>query len=73
MLVPCIYYYYCSVVQLEVKDGDTSRRSFIVQDCLSYPGISGFPYEVKSCLFKVCKKLCWNFDGSFIESIDYFW
>lgn len=33
--VLCSFYYYCSVVQLEVRDGDMSRNSFIVPDCFS--------------------------------------
>ena len=37
--VPCGFYHYCSVVQLEFRDGDSSRGSFIVQDCFSCPGL----------------------------------
>jgi hypothetical protein len=38
ILILCsIFCYYCPIVQLEVKDGDTSRSSFMVQDCFSYP------------------------------------
>jgi len=32
MLVPYSFYYYCSVVYPEIRDGDTSRSSFIVLD-----------------------------------------
>jgi hypothetical protein len=32
-----------------------------------------FPYEIKNCSFKVCKELCWNFDGNCIECVDCFW
>jgi hypothetical protein len=32
-----IDYHYCSVVQLEVRDGNSSRSSFITQDCFGYP------------------------------------
>ena len=31
------FYHHCSVVQLEVRDGNMPRISFIVQDCFSYP------------------------------------
>jgi hypothetical protein len=31
------FYYYCSVVQLEIRDGDASKSSFIVHDYYSYP------------------------------------
>ena len=57
-----------------------------VQDCCSYPGLLllflwllllllfwfGFPYEVENCSFKVCKELCWHFDGNCIESVEYY-
>ena len=32
-----LFHLYCSVVQLEVRHGDSSRSSFIVQECLGYP------------------------------------
>ena len=32
-----------------------------------------FPYEVEYYSFKVCKELCLNFDGHWIESVDCFW
>jgi hypothetical protein len=73
--VPILYsfYYYCSVVQLEIMNGDTYRSSFILQDCFEYPVVLIFPYEVENFSFNVCKKLYWNFDGNFIESVDCFW
>jgi hypothetical protein len=36
--ISCSFYYYCSVVQLEVRDSDTSRSSFPIQDHFSYRG-----------------------------------
>ena len=33
MLIPYGFYYYCSIVQLDMWDGNTSRSPFIVQDC----------------------------------------
>ena len=36
--------YYSSVVELEVRDGDASRSSFIIQDCFVY---SGFFFHMK--------------------------
>ena len=45
-----------SVVQLKIRDGDTSRSSFIVEDCFSYPAFSVFPYKVEYCSFNVCKE-----------------
>jgi hypothetical protein len=71
--IPCSFYYYCSVIQLEVRDVDTSRSSFVVQDCFSYPAFLFFSYEPKNCSVKVCKALYWNFDGNGIESVNCFW
>ena len=72
MRIPCNFYDYCSVVQFEMRDGDISRSSFIVQDCFSYPGIFVSPYEIEHCSFKVCKKLCWNSNGNSIDFVDCF-
>ena len=64
--IPCSFNHYWSVVHLEVKKGDTSWSSFIVQYCFGYPGFIIFPYEVENCSFKVYKivlefwwALCW--------------
>jgi hypothetical protein len=38
MPVPCSFYHYCSVIQLEVRNGDSPRSSFIVKNCFHYPG-----------------------------------
>ena len=68
--ITCSFYYYCSVVQVEVRENVTSRNSFIVQDCFTYPGPFVFPYEGgENDSVKVCKELCWNFDGNCIESL----
>lgn len=48
-----VFYYYNSIVDLEIRDGDTSRSSFIVQDCFSYPGLFVFPYKTEYCSFEV--------------------
>jgi hypothetical protein len=34
----CSFYHSCSVVQLEVRDGDFPQKFFIVKNCLSCPG-----------------------------------
>jgi hypothetical protein len=31
------FYNYCSVIQLEVRSGDSVRCSFIVQKCFGFP------------------------------------
>ena len=41
-------YYYCSVVQLEIRDGVASRSAFTLQDYLALLGFA-FPYEVDYC------------------------
>ena len=55
--IPCQFYHDCSAVQFVVRDGDSSRISFIVQDCFSYPGfvVVVVLYEVENCSFKVCE------------------
>jgi hypothetical protein len=63
----CDYCHYWSIVQLEVRDGDYLRRSFIVENYLCYTGCFGFPYEVER------KEFSWNFDGNCIESVDCHW
>ena len=57
----------------EVKDGNSPRRSFIVENCIHYIGFFVFPYEVENCSFHVCEELCWNFYGDCIEPVDCFW
>ena len=37
--IPCRFYHYCSVVQLEVKDGDSPRNSFIFENSFCYPEV----------------------------------
>ena len=34
-----------SMIEFDVKDGDASRSSFIVQDCFGYQGLFVFPLE----------------------------
>lgn len=70
MQIPCVFYYYGSVVQPEVRDGDTSRSSFLGQDCFNCPGLFVYPHEAEYCPFKVCKELC--FDGDDTKSLDCF-
>ena len=50
-----IFYCYFSVIQLEIREDDASRRSFIVPDCFSYPVVFVFPYEMDYCSFKIRK------------------
>jgi hypothetical protein len=71
--IPFSSFYYCSVVQVEIRDGDTTSSSFIVQDCFSYLRFFTFPYGFENCSSKACKELCWNTDGNCITYVDYFW
>jgi hypothetical protein len=42
--IPNSFYHYCSVLHLEIRNDDSSRGSFIVENCLSYPG---FCFHIK--------------------------
>jgi hypothetical protein len=53
-LFVCLFYH-CFVVQLEIREGETSRNSFIIQDCFSYPGFFVFPYEAQNFLSRSIK------------------
>jgi hypothetical protein len=35
--VPCSFYHNCSVVQLEVRHGNSTRGSFIIENSFCYP------------------------------------
>jgi hypothetical protein len=77
--IPCRGFglvWFCSVVQLEVRDDDSPRNSFIVENGFCYPGFFFFfviPDEIENCPFYFCIELSWNFDGDCIESVDGFW
>jgi hypothetical protein len=71
--IPCRFYHSCSVVKLEVRDGDSPGYSFIVKNCFRYSGFFAFPDEFEKLLFPCIEELCWDFDGDCIESIDCLW
>ena len=73
MPIPSCFYYYSSIVELEVSYGDASRSSFILQDCFGYTGCFIFPWELKYCSLEVYEEFCWHFNGYCIESVDWFW
>jgi hypothetical protein len=60
--IPCGFYYYCSVVQFEIRNGGTSSSSSIIAIlgfvylfvCL----LACFPYESEHWSFNLCEKLC---------------
>jgi len=49
--IPCSFYHYCSVEQLEIRDGDSPRSSFIVENSFHYPGFFVIPNEFENCSF----------------------
>jgi hypothetical protein len=71
--VPYSFYHNCSVVQLEVGDGDSTRGSFIIENTFCYPSFFLIPNEFENCAFELYEELSWNFDGDCIESVDFFW
>lgn len=50
-----LFYLHCSVVQLEVRNGDSSSRSFIIQDLPGYPEVLVFPSEAQIFLSRSVK------------------
>lgn len=70
LLVPCSFYYDSSLVHLGLQ----YLRIFFYY--IGHPVVLFcfvFPSEFEYCSFKVCKVLCWNFDGDCIKSVDCFW
>ena len=59
MPIPACFQYSSSVVEFEVRDGDSSRNYFIVYDCFGHSGFFVFPYEVECGSFEVCEEFCW--------------
>jgi hypothetical protein len=49
--VPCSFYHNCSVVHHEVRHGDSTRGSFIVESSFTYPRFFVIPYEFANCPF----------------------
>ena len=69
MSIPSCFHYCSSVIELDVRDGNASSSSFVIQDCFGSSGFLVFPYKVEYHSFKVCEELCWDIDGDCIESI----
>ena len=70
--IPCSFYHDCSVIQVEVRDGD-SRISCIAENSFRSPRFVFIPDEFANCSFSFYEELSWNFDGDCIESVDCFW
>ena len=39
MPIPSYFHYCSSIIEPDVRDGNASGNSFIVQDCFGYPGL----------------------------------
>lgn len=70
--MPYCFCYYCSIVELEVRDGDSPRSSLIVKNAFCYSGFFDFSNKFENCSFYLCEELSWDFDGDYIESVDFF-
>ena len=64
------FYDYCSVILLEVREGDSPRSSFIVEYSFHYLGFFVIQNDFANCSFYLYKELNKNFDGECIESVD---
>jgi hypothetical protein len=51
ILVPCSFYHNCSIVQLNVRHGDSTRGSFIVENSFCYHRTFVIPDEFTNCPF----------------------
>lgn len=78
--ISCVFYYYWSIVQFVIHDGDSGCSSFIIYEYFSYLGILVslylyffLPTEAYVCSFRFCNKVFSNFDWNCTESIDCFW
>ena len=47
----CSFYHNCSVGDLEVRNGDSTRSSFIVENSFQYPGFFVIPDELPNSTF----------------------
>jgi hypothetical protein len=70
--ISCDFYHDNSVVQLEIRDGNTYERYFIVQDYFSYTGFLFF-HKNLSIIFSKSKKMYCDFDEDCVKSVAYFW
>jgi hypothetical protein len=55
--IPCSFYCYCSVIQLEVRDGDSHRSSFIVENSFLYPWFFVIPNEFANGSFYLYEEI----------------
>ena len=78
VLISCVFvipdeFVNCSLVQLEVRHGDSTRSSFIVENCVWYPSIFLiFQMNLQIALSNSLKYWVAIFDQDYIASIDFF-
>jgi hypothetical protein len=53
--VPCSFYHNCSVVQFEVRHGDSTRGTFIVENGFCYPRFLLFQMILQIALYNSVK------------------
>jgi hypothetical protein len=58
--VPCTFYHSCSVVQLEVRDGDSTRGSFIAENSFAFLVLLSFQIKLQITLLTL-----WRFELGF--------
>jgi len=55
--IPYSFYHYCSVILLEIRDGDSPRSPFIVEDSLKIYWGFVIPNEFANCSFYLYEEL----------------
>jgi hypothetical protein len=73
MATLCGFYYYCSVILLGIRDDDTSRVSFILHECFSYPGILFLHMKLSIAISMSVNNCIGLFDGNCIDTVNCFW
>ena len=58
-----------TVVELEIRDGETSDILLLFRIVLALLCYFVFPYEAGNCSFRLCKELCWSIYGDRIGSV----
>jgi hypothetical protein len=72
--VPWSFYHNCSVVQPEVRHGDSTRGSLLLRIVFVILSFLLFQMNLQIGLSNSVKYwLSWSFDGDCIESVDCFW
>ena len=64
MPILCGFYYYNSVVVLEIRMVIPPGVLLLYRVVLAILCFLFFSYEIEICSFKVYKELCWKFDGN---------